>query len=369
MMNGATAKVEVFKIAIPLKEPFRIALGTMDQAQNLMVKVHATDGRYGIGEAAPIPYLTGESQDIAFEASRVLGRLLLGKDPYAIEERMRELNAALVHNSTAKSAFDMALYDLLGKRAGLPLYALLGGAKRPLDTVDTIGIDRPEIMAAKALDIQRRGLSAVKIKLGTSRAADVARLRAIREAVGWDIPIRVDANQGWDPVTAEAILENLREFDVQCCEQPVRAWNEEVLRRLRAKSAVPIMADESVFDHHDAFRLASHGACDYINIKLSKAGGIHAALKIVAVAESAGLQCMIGSMAETRLGLSAAAHLSSARPNIVFNDLDTAMMHALDPIVDGIRYEEGNIVLPDSPGIGADVEPGFLDQFESVTIE
>ena len=223
-------------------------------------------------------------------------------------------------------------------------------------------------MTAKALDAKNRGFPAIKVKLGTNRADDVARVTAVHAAVGDDVLLRVDANQGWDPVTAKLILQDLARFDIQYCEEPVARWNNAALRRLREKSAVPLMADESLFDHHDAFRLAGMGACDYFNIELAKSGGIHNALKINAVAEAAGIHCMVGCMAETRLGLSAAAHLISARPNIVFADLETALAHKTDVVVGGIGFEGACIRLPDAPGHGADVNPEVLESLGGCSI-
>ncbi len=360
-------KVEIYKLNIARQNQFRIAIGVFDEVQNILVRIHASDGLYGVGEGAPLPFLTGETQAIAFEASKELARLLTGKDPCAIEARMQELGSYLVHNTTTRSAFDMALYDLLAKRAELPLYALLGGEKRAVTTDETIGIDTPEAMAAEALEAKGRGFAAIKVKLGTGLPDDVDRIRAIRDAIGAETLLRIDANQGWDPVTAVQILQELARFDIQYCEEPVAHWNNEALRRVREQSPIPIMADESLFDHHDAFRLASMGACDYFNIKLAKSGGIHTALKINAVAEAAGIQCMVGCMSETRLGLSAAAHLVSARPNIVFADLDSAFGKA-DVVEGGITYDGGKITLPDAPGHGADIKPEILESLECCTI-
>jgi L-alanine-DL-glutamate epimerase-like enolase superfamily enzyme len=360
-------KVEIYKLNIARQTQFRIAIGVFEEVQNLLVRIHASDGLYGLGEGAPLPFLCGETQAIAFEASKALAGLLIGKDPYAVETRMQELGSYLVHNTTARSAFDMALYDLLAKHAGLPLYALLGGEKRALTTDETIGIDTPEAMATEALEAKERGFGAIKVKLGTGFPDDVDRIRAIRQATGAETLLRIDANQGWDPVTAERILQELAQFDIQYCEEPVAHWNNEALRRVREKSPIPIMADESLFDHHDAFRLASMGACDYFNIKLAKSGGIHTALKINAVAEAAGIQCMVGCMSETRLGLTVAAHLVSARPNIVFYDLDSAFGKA-DVVEGGITYDGGSITLPDAPGHGADIKPEVLASLERCTV-
>lgn len=362
-------KIDIYKLNISRSAPFRIALGTFTHVENILIRIQAEDGLYGLGEGSPFPYLVGETQRMDFEAAQMLARLLVGKDALAIEARLRELDAVLVHNATIKSAFDMALYDLLGKTAGLPLYALLGGEKRPFYTDDTLGIDTPEAMAQSAAAILQRGFPAIKIKLGTNRPDDVARVRAIRAAVGNEVPLRVDANQGWDRVTAVQILHDLAPYNIQYCEEPVAHWDNQALKYVRRNSPIPIMADESVFNHHDAFRLASMEACDFFNIKLAKSGGIHNALKINAIAEGAGIQCMVGCMSETRLGMSAAAHLVSARPNIVFADLDGPMGHAEDPVIGGIRYDGGKIILPDAPGHGADIDATSLAGMECVSID
>jgi L-alanine-DL-glutamate epimerase-like enolase superfamily enzyme len=361
-------RIDICPLNVRLIEPFKIALGVVPEATNVLIRIHTSDGLTGLGEASPFWFITGDTQATDLEAARPLAQLLIGKNPLAIESRMRELDAFLTHNTTIKSAFDMALYDLLGKVSGLPLYALLGGEKRSFVTDLTVSIDAPEVMAAHALEIRRMGFKAIKAKLGSGRADDVARIRAIRAAVGPDVALRIDANQGWDPATASLTLNDLAAFNIEYCEQPVARWNIEALRHLRTASPIPIMADESLFDHHDAVRLASMGACDYFNIKLSKSGGIHTALKINAVAEGAGIPCMVGSMVETRLAMSAAAHLVSARPNIIFADLDSPLMHAEDPIEVGITYDHGQVILSDAPGHGADLKPEVAAALKGITV-
>jgi L-alanine-DL-glutamate epimerase-like enolase superfamily enzyme len=368
MVESRITRIDVFKLDIARQEAFRISLGVMDVVQNILIRIYSDDGLYGIGEGAPLPFICGETQAISFEASKALAGLLIGKNPYAIEARMRELDRFLVHNTTSKSAFDMALYDLLAKRAGLPLYALLGGENRTFFTDETVGLDELEAMAREALEVKERGFPAIKVKLGTSQADDVARIEAIRAAVGNDVLLRIDANQGWDPVTAEQTLQDLARFDIEYCEEPIAHWNKAAVRYLRERSPIPIMADESLFDHHDALQLASMGACDYFNIKLSKSGGIHTALKINAIAEAAGIQCMMGCMAETALGLSAAAHVVSARPNIAFADLDSAFNKEMQVVTGGITYDGGWITLPDTPGHGADIKPEVVESLEVCTI-
>jgi L-alanine-DL-glutamate epimerase-like enolase superfamily enzyme len=362
------SSVDIFKASIPMIAPFRISLGVITEAEYLFVRINTDAGVSGWGEATPLSRITGDTQGINVAAAMDLARLVVGGNPLDIEGRVTEMGRFLAFNTSVRSAFDMALYDVAAKVAGLPLYAFLGGGKRQLETDVTIGIDEPAVMADKAAELKRSGVSALKVKLGTTAEEDVKRIRSIREAVGDELPLRVDANQGWDFPTAVRVLTRLESANIEYCEQPIAHWDLENFKRLRERVSIPIMADESVFDHHDAFKLAAGGCCDFFNIKLAKSAGIHTALKINAVAESCGAKCMLGCMLETRLGLTAAAHLVSAKPNIRYVDLDSHFQLKLDPIVGGARWDGSNITLPDDPGIGAVVDAAFLDGCEHAAV-
>ncbi|TFH27929.1 MAG: dipeptide epimerase [Bacteroidia bacterium] len=370
MSSAVITKVEIIKLNIPYKEPFVISLGVIHEATNVVVRIHISTGLTGTGECAPFVFIVGETQETVFELAKQVGKLLLGKDPFAIGERLNEIDRAVQGNPTMKSAFDMALYDLLALKAGMPLYQLLGGTKnREIHTDMTISIGTPEKVASDALTFQREGFPAIKVKLGTSLKEDVARIRAIRHAVGPDYPIRIDANQGWDTTTAIETLKALEPFHIEHCEEPIAHWNSRELVKVRAYSPIPIMADESIFDHHDAFRLASMGACDYFNIKFSKSGGIHKALKIVAVAESAGIKCQVGCMSESRFALTALMHLVLASDAIVHYDMDSSLMLDADPVIGGIEYQGSGLwILEDRPGIGAGFDEEYLETMEKVSI-
>jgi L-alanine-DL-glutamate epimerase-like enolase superfamily enzyme len=361
--------VDIYKSDIELKEPFRIAIMEVRRAQSLFIRVNTNQEIYGLGEANPTWGITGETQSIDAAGAADLAKLILGRDPSDIENRTREIDRFLARNSTLRSAFDMALYDILGKAAGLPLYALIGGGRRSFWTDNTIGIADSDSMAEKAADYKNQGFQAIKVKLGTTPDQDIQRIQKIREAIGYELPIRIDANQGWNYRTAVTVLKSLEPLGIEYCEQPVAFWDYENMRRIRQNTSIAIMADESLFDHHDAFKLASMGCCDYFNIKLAKAGGIHTALKINSVAESSGIRCMLGCMMETRLGLTAAAHVVSARPNICYADLDGYLSLKDDPIIGGAQYKIGEINLPETPGHGADVDTDFLKDCEQVTIK
>jgi len=368
MKNIKITKIDIYNLKIPLAHPYWVSYALFEHANNTIVRIHTNTGIYGIGEGCPGTRVTGDTQETNFEMAQILAKILIGKNPLAIEARMQDIHHLLDYNTTVKSAFDIALYDLLAKQAGLPLYALLGGENRTLYTDYTVGIDEHEVMKKEAVEYIQKGYPALKVKLGTNKKDDVERIHIIREAIGDDIPIRIDANQGWDVNTAIQTLRELEKYDIQYCEEPVACWDNKGLKRVRDHSIIPIMADESIHDHHDAFRLADMGACDIFNIKMAKSSGIHTALKINAIGEGAGIKCMVGCMDETRLALTAAAHLVSARPNIVFADLDSHLFLSEDPVVGGMIEKNGVITLPDTPGHGADIPEEKLNTYESITI-
>jgi L-Ala-D/L-Glu epimerase len=357
--------IEIYKLNIPFKHPVKVAIGEKVGASNILIKIITDNDLVGWGESSPSPYITGDSQESNYVTAQQLALLIKDKDPLAIEDRMREINSFTVGEPSIRSAFDMALYDLLGKAAGLPLYKLLGGSQREMRTDLTIGIqDTVEQTVNRAVEILEMGFDAIKLKTGRSGLADVAHVQAVRERVGPDIQIKIDSNQGWDYPTAVVNIQAMEQLNLQYAEQPLAHWDIENLSRLRKKVSLPICADESVFDDKDALKLITAGAVDYLNIKLGKSGGIHTALKINAIAEAAGCKCMIGCFAESRLGLSAAAHLAMARPNITFLDLDSAYYFKEDPVIGGMTYDEnvgGRIVISDAPGLGVEIKEDYLD--------
>lgn len=361
-------EIEIYRLSIPM-EPFVIATGTMDYAQNTFIKIITDTDLYGVGECSAFPMIVGETQNTCIAVAQDFAKIWKGKDPLAIEDRLAELHLYIAGNATIKSAFDMALYDLNAKAAGLPLYKFLKGERREIITDITLGIATAEEMAEKALRLKEGGAFALKVKLGKKPQDDIARIKAIRQAVGFDIPIRVDANQGWSFEGAVEALQGLEPYKIQFCEQPMRTYNDHLLPELRTRTIVPIMADESVYNHHDAERLCKADACDYINIKFSKSSGIYEALKIQSVAAEYNIPCMIGGMLESRLALAAKVHFVYAAPNVKFYDLDTCMVgHLADPVIGGIQYDGYKISISDDIGIGADIQQEFLDKCEKWVI-
>ncbi len=360
--------IDIYKLSIPM-HPFTIATGTMDQTQNILLHVHTDAGYYGVGECSAFPMIVGETQATCFEMAKAFAALWKGKDALDLDSRMQELHAFTAFNATIKSAFDMALHDLAARSANQPLYQYLGGKKRTIETDLTIGIDTPEKMAQQATAFKADGVRMIKIKLGKNGPEDVERVRQIRAAVGETLLLRIDANQGWSFDTAKAALVQMGAFNIQFCEQPMRHYNDHLLPELRLHSPVKLMADESVFDHHDARRLIAAGACDYVNIKFAKSSGILEAKKINAVCAKHRIPCMMGGMLESRVALTAFAHFALANDNIIFHDMDTCLLgHKTDPVTGGVRFNGYFLETPDTPGLGADIDPAFLRQCEHATI-
>ena len=366
------SSIDIYTLDVPFTKPLKVAIGVIECADNIAIKITTDSGILGWGEASPCAYIVGDTQQTAYQTAQPLARLILGKDPLAIDARMKEINGFIVGESSIRSAFDMALYDIAAKAANMPLYQFLGGESqtdnpdRLLRTDLTIGMqDTVEQTVTQAKAILAQNFNAIKMKVGRTGLQDVAHVRAVRELAGPDIAIKIDSNQGWDYPTAVANINAMKPLNLQYSEQPLAVWDYDNLARLRDKVDLPICADESVFDDKDALKLIKAGAADYLNIKLGKSGGIHTALKINAIAEAAGCKCMIGCFGESRLALSAAAHLAQAKPNIVFLDLDSAFDFKADPVIGGITYDDkvgGLIHLSEVSGHGAVFDEAALGE-------
>ena len=251
--NISIQQVELYKLIIPLKEPFVISLGPVNNAESVIVLIKTNAGITGTGECSPYTSINGESIDTCFIVGQYFAKVLKDKNPLAIEECVAAMDRVIYGNASIKSAFDMALYDIASQQAGLPLYQFLSAKKnKALETDMTVSIGDPVKMAADALRFKEEGFPAIKVKLGESYKKDVERISGIRKAIGKKIPLRIDANQGWSVGTAIKTLNALGEFDIQHCEEPIARWNFMKLRKVKKNSPIPIMADESCGDHHDA---------------------------------------------------------------------------------------------------------------------
>ena len=348
------SEIELKHISIPLNKTFKTALRTVDSAENTVVMVHTDDGRTGFGEAPPTKAITGEDNDsIRTAIKEYITPALIGQEVTDMDAIQAKLHGAIEGNTSAKAAVDMALYDLYTQDLGVPLYKYLGGYRDKVETDITISINEPEEMAADAAEVVKQGFSALKLKVGIDAEKDVQRVKAIRDAVGKDMMIRLDANQGWE---VDEAIDTIRKI-----EQPVKARDFEGMKKVKDNVNTIIMADESCFSPEDARRLLEMNAADVLNIKLMKCGGIYKALQIIEIAEEFGVECMLGCMVESKISLTAAAHLAAAKKTITRVDLDAAILLKEDPVVGGFNKDIPWFSLDDSPGLGITDVIGMAD--------
>lgn len=371
MTGTSIQSIELYKLFVPLIEPFVISLGPINTVQNVVVIIRTHDGCAGYGECSPYMTINGESVDTCFVVGQYFAQVLKGKNALDIADCMLQLDKTIYANSSIKSAFDIALHDIAAQHAGLPLYQFLGGEKgKVLQTDMTISIGDPVKMKSDAVKFREQGFEFIKVKLGGTKEQDVARIAAIREGIGNDTPLRIDANQGWP--TAEkaiAVLQALAPFNIEHCEEPIPRWRFMELATVSQQSPIPIMADESCGDEHDAERLIQLKACQMFNIKLGKSSGFYRAKKIAELGAQAGMEMQVGGFMESRLGMTAAAHFALSNDHIHHVDFDTPLMFTEDPIIGGIQYgDRGIIEIPDVPGLGAVVDDSYLEKAEKFTL-
>ena len=361
-MSVQIDRITLHRLRIPLKKPFVTALGPHLEADNVVVLVRTTDGLIGQGECSPFWTINGETAETCLSVGAHLAKALVGQDATDIEGAHARMDRLIFGNNSIKSAFDIALHDISAQGAGLSLSDLLGGVRNTdLITDYTVSIGDPRAMAMDAVEIVRRGFQVIKVKLGGSGSEDILRIQAIRQAIGSTIPLRIDANQGWDPDTAIHVLNRLANENIQHCEEPIPRWQFMEMRRVKDASPIPIMADESCSDHRDAERLIDLRACQRFNIKLGKSGGLFKAKKILELAERAGMEVQIGGFLESRLAFTASAHLAASSKVVRFCDMDTPLMFSTDPVQGGISYGQcGELELPKTSGLGARILPEWL---------
>ncbi|WP_353856040.1 dipeptide epimerase [Bacillus sp. Bos-x628] len=346
--------VRTFRTTVPLKKPFKTALRTVYDATSIIVSITYDQGERSYGEAVPTTVITGETLgSIEYAICEVIKPILIGESLMHYEQIFSKIERLLVGNTSAKAAIDMAIYDGLSKQAGLPLYQYLGGYRSQLETDFTVSVNRPLEMAEDAKQYVSEGFRTLKVKVGKDDIdTDIQRIKRIREKVGPDIDIRLDANQGWTWKEAIVAIRKMEELNIELVEQPVHKEDIEGLRRVTEATETLIMADESIFRFNDAIKVLEARSCDVINLKLMKSGGIKEALKINSLAEVYGVKCMVGSMIETKLGITAAAHFAASQPNITRYDFDAPLMLTEDLIDGGIVYQGKNISFPPHHGLG-----------------
>jgi len=354
-------RIDIGLLRVPLKVPFKTALRSVEELQEVVVLIHTDGGRTGFGAAPPTAAITGETTASITEAvHQHIAPRLIGQPVARLNRNLALVHSALVHNSSARAAVEIALYDLWAQWHGAPLYQLLGGGEPALVTDVTISVNPVEMMVNDALAAVKDGFSQLKIKLGQDARLDVERVRAVHAAVKGRAQLRLDANQGWEPRQAVQIMHALERgapgqdgLVFELLEQPVKADDIDGLHYVAQRIDTPLMADESVFGPRAALTVLARKAADIINIKLMKAGGLSRAIQIADIAALHDAPCMLGCMLESAISVTAAAHLAVARAEVITKiDLDGPSLCQFNPVHGGAVFDGANIRLTDAPGLG-----------------
>jgi len=347
--------IRTLTLKAPLKNPFITSLRRVDALEDLVVIIECDDGSVGYGEGAPTPVITGETMGSMVACIEYLKPHIIGKEIEDFDTILGLIHKLILKNTTAKSALEIALYDLKAKSMKLPLYRMLGGSQTKFSTDITISMGEIDKMITDCHAAVSLGYDTLKIKIGDNPQKDIERIIAIHDALDKNIKLRLDANQGWTAQESVELLHALEKQDIiaEFIEQPVAADDIEGLKYIKERVQTPLLADESIFSLKDARQLLEMQAIDYVNIKLAKTAGITQALKLADLSKSYGVKCMIGCMLEGPISVAAGVHVASAKADIItMLDLDAVSLLASHPITTSIQFDESTITLSNEVGLG-----------------
>ena len=364
--NMKVSSIEMFPVCIPFLRPHKIALGSAEGRDILVVRIQTDNGLVGLGEAIAHPGFSGETLGALKAGVSGLSECVLGENPLNLNKIYASMDQKMYANYGAKGAIETALFDVLGRAFDTPVYNLLGGISQdrfPLSRSASHSDIEKDI--AEVREYLSDGYRIIKVKVGVLNVhEDVERVKAIRDLVGAGVSLRADANQGWDVPTALKFIRGVEDCGLEFIEQPLPKWNLDGMAHLRSKSMTPILADEAAATEHDVMEILRKKAADFISIKIVKSGGILAARRIAALANCAGIRCYLGSQAETSVGTAAGLHYAmSANCFDYGGEIYGPAFYKKDITKRSIRIEGGDIYPSQEPGFGLELDMETVREF------
>ena len=347
--------LEARLLHLPLKQPWTVGSAQVQGKDHVIVRITASGGEHGFGELSPLPSFSGETGAGAVEVLRLLRPALVGREVFDLEGAHRAMREVVAHNTLARSAVDLALHDLAGRLLGVPVGVLLGGGagSREIPLCWAVAVSGIDKAVAEAVARVQEGFRAVKLKVGVDAAETEARVQAVRDAVGPAVRLRLDINGRYTGGEAVRLIRRLEPCELEYVEQPARAGDTDGLAEVARRVGTPVMVDEGVWSPEELIEVIRRRAASEVNVKVGKLGGLVGARKTVAIAESAGMGCMVGCMLEGGVGMLAGAHLAAALPGITHaSELVGSLLYRRDLLDISERYAHGTLRVPGEPGLG-----------------
>ena len=363
-VNDVIREIEVKVLELPLRKQWKIALYAAKTRPHAIVRVRTENGVTGFGEVSPSPAFMGETGYTAeVVINKYLAPVLIGSGISDLGMIHASMDSAIYGNYAAKSAIDIAVHDCIGKNLGIPLYKFLGGmCRKTCELSWVVGMQDLEGSMEEARRFANQGFKVIKIKVGNSPEIDYQLVKSIREALGEQAIIRLDANQGYDYETAYKVFSRLEQFNLESIEQPVRRWDIQGMKHLKQRLKTTIMADESVSSLHDVHTVIHEQAADTVNIKVGKVGGLYISKKIAAALEISGMHATAGSNLEVGIGSAASVHFVMSTPNLTIPSdmMIGGLLHEHDLITSGLDIVNGTVTCSDAPGLGIEVDQSIF---------
>ena len=368
-------RIDIIPVSVPRSRTLSLAtygklgVGTLDF---VLTRVHTDEGIHGVGECPPLPPLSPESQPVVVTMIREwLAPQLLGEDPFDLERIWGKMDFAAPTYPMSKAALDIALHDIMGKALGVPVYRLLGGLyKRKFPLVGLIGIGTEEEITTDAMKYVEDGYRCLRLKIGPKR--DVENVRALKEALGDDVTIRVDCNQCYSTHEAIRVIKAMERYDIELVEQPTVWWDFKALADVARAVDTPIMPHESCFQISDVKALIDLGAMGVLGLKTYRpGGGLYNARRLLDVAKIMGIPCLFHDDVELGVSLAAATHIIAARGRDIKYRCERSGFPEWisdDVVTPPIKIQGGYAEVPDGPGLGVELDEEKIKKYSAGTI-